>query len=60
VQAALSYAAALVPGILGYGRLDSEQQDSLQHMSIARFCFHHSVAGTPPPPRHVSPRRAKL
>jgi len=29
----------------GYRKFDQEEEESLQHMSMARFCFHHAVAG---------------
>ena len=36
-QASLSYAASLVPGILGFAELDGQQRESLNLLSIQRF-----------------------
>jgi hypothetical protein len=38
-QASLSYAASLVPGLLGYAELTPEQRDSLKVLTVRRFAL---------------------
>ena len=47
-QAAMSFAASLVPAILGYRALAPEEREGLAHMSMHRFALHPAVAGNPP------------
>jgi glycine/D-amino acid oxidase-like deaminating enzyme len=42
-QAALSYCATLIPGLLGYGSLDDTQKDLLSLVTIQRFSLLPSV-----------------
>jgi len=44
-QSSLSYAASLIPGLLGYEKLNKEQKEKMKILDIKRFVFLPIVQG---------------